>query len=320
MRSACAMAILALSACVNGGVSPSPPNPDADRSPSWVSPLASSANRLLYISDLGRWDVYMYAFPSLKVVGKLTGFNNPQGECADAAGNVWIANAGTAQMLEYAHGNIGVIASLTDPVGPPVGCAVDPATGDLAVMNLYDSSGAGSVLIYAKASGTPQIYSNSSAYSYYFGAYDRSGNLYVSGAASNGTYVLSTLAKGASSLSSIAIKGGTLYFPGTVAWRTSTLVLGDQECKKSATSCLYELSVSGKTAAVKRSVALGGSCDVAEAWVGATQIAAGNNGEYCGDGRSRVEIWPYPAGGPPSASISSPRAPVGTTVSVLGRP
>lgn len=288
----------------------------ADSARSWISPLGASANRLLYISDLGKWDVYIYSFPSLIIVGKLTGFDNPQGECSDSAGNVWIANAGTEQMLEYAHGSITIRNTLSDPVGYPVGCAIDHTTGNLAVMNVDDFSGAGSVLVYAKARGTPRIYANASAHSYYFGGY-RNGDLYVSGVSGKSAYVLSRLAKGAGSMSSIAIAGGTLYFPGTVAWRSSTLVLGDQRCKNAATSCLYDLTLSGKTATIKRAIALGNSCDVAQAWVGATQVAAGNNAEYCDGGKSRVEIWPYPAGGKPTASISSPRAPVGATVSSI---
>lgn len=315
MKRLCVLAALVLSAC-NGGIA-APVSPSAERATSWVSPAASSARRLLYISDLERWDVYIYTFPSLKLVGKLTGFNNPQGECSDAAGDVWIANAGTGQMLEYAHGSPTLIGALDDPVGPPIGCAIDPQTGDLAVMNLYDVSSAASVLVYAKASGTPRIYSNTAVAAYYFGAY-RDGALYVSGATSAGAYVLSVLRKGAHSMSSVAIRGGTLYFPGTVAWRSSTLVLGDQHCKNTAASCLYDLDLSGTTATVKKTIALGDSCDVVQAWVGATEVAAGNDGEYCAAGRSRVEIWPYPAGGKPSSGTSGPRAPVGTTLSSAG--
>jgi hypothetical protein len=312
MRGAIAAA-LTLSAC-SAAATPAVQNLSADRTASWVAHGAPSAHRLLYVSDLGRWDVYMYTFPSLRIVGKLTGFNNPQGLCSDAAGNVWIVNAGTDQVLEYAHGGNRVIATLRDPVGVPVGCAIDSATGDLAVTNLYNFSGAGEVLVYVKAAGTPRIYSNSSVYSYYFAAYDRSGNLYVSGSAASGEYLLTTLPKGGKALSLITVKGGTIYFPGTVAWRSSTLLLGDQHCKNGFTSCFYALSLSGKTATIEHSIALESSCDVVQAWAGATQIAGANNGAYCAGRPSRVEIWPF-SGGKPSKSVASPREPVGTTLS-----
>lgn len=297
---------------------PAPSDFGADRAASWMSAGAKSARQLLYVSDLGRWDVYVYAFPSLKEVGKLTGFDEPQGECSDASGNVWIANAGTEELLEFAHGGTNVIASLSDPVGVPVGCAIDPASGNLAVTNLDDFSGAGSVLVYAKASGTPRVYANPNVLAYYFDGYDRAGDLYVSGTSASDAYLLSVLPKGSSSMSLVSVTGGTLYFPGTVAWSASTLVLGDQQCDKSATSCFYELAVSGKTAAVKHVTRLGGSCDVVQAWVGATQIAGGDNAEYCAARHSRVETWPRPGGGNPSASVTSPRAPVGATLSAGG--
>lgn len=264
---------------------------------------------------MGSFDVYVYTFPSLKLSGKLTGFNDPQGECTDASGNVWIANTQQNEMREYAHGGTKPIATLTDPLGFPAGCAIDPANGDLAVTNLYGYSGAGSVLVYKNARGTPRTYANPKLYYYYFVAYDAKGDLYVSGASSHSAYLLGLLSHGSSSMSVVSIEGGTLYFPGTVAWKGSTLVLGDQKCKQSATSCLYELSVSGKTARITGTTPLTGSCDVAQAWVGTTQIAGGDDAEYCAHSRSSVNVWPYPGGGSPSVSVTGPRIPVGATVS-----
>jgi hypothetical protein len=289
-----------------------------DRDSSWMSSGAKAAPRLLYVSDLQTFDVYVYRFPSLKLSGKLTGFDDPQGECTDAGGNVWIANTQANEMLEYAHGGVSPIASLSDPLGFPVGCAIDPTSGNLAVANLDDYSGAGSVLVYPNAAGTPRAYGNPSIAANYFAAYDRKGNLYVSGASHHHGYLLAMLLHGSSSISLLSIKGGTLYFPGTVAWNGSTLVLGDQECKKKTNSCFYELSVSGKTATITGTTPLSGSCDVAQAWVGATQIAGGNDAQSCGPGKSSVGIWPYPAGGNPDPSVAGPQAPVGATVSSAG--
>ena len=45
------------------------------------------------------------------------------------------ANDGASQMVEYAHGGTSSIATLGDPSEYPEGCAVDPATGNLAVAN-----------------------------------------------------------------------------------------------------------------------------------------------------------------------------------------
>jgi hypothetical protein len=276
---------------------------------------AAGAARLLYVSNLEDFDVYVYRFPSLELAGRLTGFDNPEGECTDAAGDVWIANTSGENMLEYAHGGKAPIANLSDPTGYPVGCAINPLDGDLAVTNLYGFSGAGGVLVYERARGTPRVYANPKQYYYYFDAYDRHGNLYVSGETFQKAYRLSVLPHAARVMSFVAIHGGTLYLAGTVAWNGSTLVLGDQRCKQRSTSCLYRAKVSGKSASITGVTPLRGSCDVAQAWVGTSEIAGGDNASSCIHARSSVDLWPFPKGGAPEGRATGPRFPVGAAVS-----
>ncbi len=280
-----------------------------------MSAAAKTSPELLYVSDLGTFDVDVYRFPSLARAGKLTGFDEPQGECTDAEGNVWIANTRVSQMLAFAHGGTSPIATLNDPLGYPSGCAVDPTSGDLAVTNLYGFSGAGSVLVYKHARGTPTSYANPNQFYYYFGGYDRKGDLYVSGSTSKKAFLLSVLPHGRSSMSTVAIAGGKIYFPGTVAWIGSTLVLGDQRCNDRASSCFYELSVSGMSARITGTTSLKGACDVAQAYVGASRLAGGDY-DYCKDGRGCTDVWPFPAGGSPKIRVSGPRMPVGAALSV----
>lgn len=281
-----------------------------------MEPGAKSASQLLYVSDVATFDVYVYRYPSLELAGKLQGFRDPQGECADASGNVWIADTQSSQMIEYAHGGNKPLAKLADPLGYPAGCAVDAASGDLAVTNLYGFSGAGSVLVFKSARGTPKVYANPNLYYYYFSAYDRNGDLYVSGATSRHGYLLAVLPHGSSSIRLVKIGGGTLYFPGTVAWIGSSLVLGDQRCKNRMASCFYELRVSGESARVTGTTPLSGSCDVVQAWVDSTQIVGGDAAAYCRKRRSTVNVWAYPAGGNPRSSISGPRTPIGAALSL----
>ena len=54
-----------------------------DRRPSWISPDAKKIP-LLYVSDLGTGDVYIYAYRTGVLKGTLTGFNRP-GACAPIA-------------------------------------------------------------------------------------------------------------------------------------------------------------------------------------------------------------------------------------------
>jgi len=274
---------------------------------------AASGSKLLYVSDLTTFDVDVYAFPSLARVGKLTGLKEPQGECTDSAGDVWIASTLNQQIVEYAHGGTSPIAKLGDPVGYPVGCAVDPASGDLAVTNRDDFSGPASVLVYRHARGTPVSYGNAVQYYDYFAAYDGAGDLYVSGASVKNAYALAVLRHGQRAMSILRVTGGKLYVAGTVAWRGATLVLGDQRCGNRAASCLYEASVSGDAARIRHTTRLLGACDVAQAWVGATQVAGG---AYACDYRpSRVALWAYPSGGKPQAQASGLGHPVAAVLS-----
>jgi hypothetical protein len=132
-----------------------------DRGRSWMAPDTKKRD-LLYVSDsfpYGSNDVYVYSYPKGKLKGTLTGFNEPSGQCVDKAGDVFIANFGASQILEYAHGGTSPIKTLSDPDYYPLGCSVDPTTGNLAVTNrLSTSFTAGDVAIYADASGTPTSY------------------------------------------------------------------------------------------------------------------------------------------------------------------
>jgi len=329
-RYACIFAAAALGACSSGASTPSSSiqpqtfivrsgasiAPHPDRRASWISPDASSSQDLLYVSDIGDYDVNVYSFPSLKLLGRLTGFDQPQGECSDAKGNVWITNTLQLDIVEYAHGGKAPIAALADPVGYPIGCAIDPTTGNLAVTNQYDSSGSGSVIVYKDAGGTPTPYGNSNLHTYFLAGYDSSGDLYVDGTNAKDAYVLAVLPHKSSSLSLVALKGGTIYYPGTVAFVGSTLVLGDQACKDTTSSCLYQASVKGYSATITGTIPLDDSCDVVQAWVSATQIAAGDyTGVRCSSKKSSVQLWSYPAGGSPVASAGGVSIPVGTTLS-----
>jgi hypothetical protein len=97
-------------------------------------------------------------------VGTLTGFSEPQGECSDNSGNVWMANTVGSNLIEYAHSGTNSIATLSDPGQFPAGCAVNLKNGDLAATNIISTDGgAGSISVYQKAAGTPKIYQDPNA-------------------------------------------------------------------------------------------------------------------------------------------------------------
>jgi hypothetical protein len=304
---------------------------------------------LLFVSDVGTDDVYMYTLPGLALKGTLTGFNMPEGECSDNDGNVWVTNSafGTQQIVKISHSGT-ILNILSDPSGEPVGCAVDPTTGNLAVTNLADLSGGGELLIYPNASGTPTAYTNPAQFSYYFAGYDSSGNLFEDGFAYEEgfaaeprsdvnlnylPFILSELPKGSSSLETISIIGcahdpqcGPVYFPGMVEWYSpgNYLAVGDQLCGYTSSSCIYWVSISGTSGTITGATTMLGSagnpiCDLGEGVIlPQTKDIVGSDIEArCGFTAPTTYRWRFPAGGSPKKYNANPsyNTPVGAAVS-----
>jgi hypothetical protein len=154
-----------------------------------VIPAAPAAHpdkksQLLYVSDIGTSDVYVYTYPQGRLSQTLTGFKEPFGDCVDKKGDVFITDQGAAAIYEYAHGRSSPVATLQDSSEEPQGCSVDFKTGDLAVSNALsgnNGSAAGSVSIYKDAKGTPTIVTDSAIYDLGYCGYDTRSNLFVDG-------------------------------------------------------------------------------------------------------------------------------------------
>ena len=144
------------------------------RSGSWMLPEAKGKD-LLYAAGSNLGSVDVFSFPAGKLVGTLTGFIMPAGECADAAGDVWVTDTTARYIYEYAHGGTSPIATLSVP-DDPLACSIDPQTGNLAV-----TSGSNTVSIFRDARGEPRSYSDDQIALWYFCAYDSMGNLFLSG-------------------------------------------------------------------------------------------------------------------------------------------
>lgn len=317
--------------------------PHSDRRKSWRSPKlkADSSGRLLFVSDVGDNDVYIFSMPSLTLMATVTGFNEPQGMCSDKTGDVWVTNTNTLQIFKLNRSG-SIVGTLNDSSGYPVGCAWDKKTGNLAVTNISDpGSTPGQILVYPGASGTPTAYTDPDMAYYYFPAYDKNGNLFVDGFDSSDTYfVLAKLPKNANSASTVTIGGGTIYFPGTVQWVSRKagpyLIVGDQECGGNVyleSSCLYAVSLSGRgglTGTITGSTPLDNStgspaCDVTqgvrngERFFGSDYEYSTSSGYGCASGgsvASATNLWAYPGGGTPlRTSPNAESAPVGAAIS-----
>jgi hypothetical protein len=127
---------------------------------------------LLYVTNYSYVTVYTY--PGLKPVGTLSGFYSSVGECVDSKGDVFVTNDRPTAIYEYAHGGTKRIATLKTDVGP-VGCSVDPTTGNLAVSGFSGVPPGPGVDIFKGARGKPSFYRDSSYRYTQFCGYDDKG-------------------------------------------------------------------------------------------------------------------------------------------------
>lgn len=284
--------------------------------PSFIAPGAKQ-HELVYVSDPASHGVTIYALRKMKAMGALI-VNDAGGPCSDQAGDIFVP--GISQIFEYAHGGPMPIKTLNDPDGSPESCAVDPSTGNLAVANFIDSSGTGTVLIYADASGAPTQYTAPNIYVYYYLAYDDNGNLFVDGRLQGtDTVVLDELAKGSSGLTQLTLNH-SIGSGGGVQWDGKYVAVGDQ-----SNNTIYQFSISGSIGTIVGSTVLGGAYDVVGFWLPrthhgaqASSIIGADFGQvnYSSTFAGALDYWSYPGGGMPTATITSGvENPIGVTVS-----
>ncbi|HEY3676873.1 MAG TPA: hypothetical protein VGK84_12880 [Candidatus Tumulicola sp.] len=277
----------------------------------------TAQTKLLYVSDIGTDDVQIYTYPQGAPAGTLTGFKRPQGECVDAAGDVYVANTDASTIVKFTHGGTTPVATLADPEQFPVACAINPRTGDLAVSNLIDTGfSSSSVSIYKKAAGTPTTYQNSRFYESFFLSYDDSGNVFVDGLTyDSGTsvpyaFALAELKKGSGTFSTIPV-AATINYPGNVVWSNKNIAIGDQEYGPTE-AAVYQVQLGASGGTVTGTTLLEGVCDVPQFFIVKTVLLAP---DAC---KANVAIFGYPAGGAHRRVVNAGlQQPVGAVVSVM---
>ncbi|HZY97561.1 MAG TPA: SMP-30/gluconolactonase/LRE family protein [Candidatus Cybelea sp.] len=302
--------------------------PRPDHHKSWVAPDIGKAPRLLFIPDYGTGDVYVFTMPAMVLKATLTGFSFPEGACSDASGRIWIADTGASQMLQYSRTGT-LLNTISIPGEYPAGCAINYATNDLAVSNIESTTGgAGSIMIFKNASGSPTTYTNPSFFLYFFVGYDNNGNLFFDGMDSGRTTsYFAELPSGGSNTQLISLSGGTLHVAGFIQWYKigNYLALGDQQCGGSPSACVYWVTVAGSTGTITATTNLsnyqgGQVCDLAEG------VIAGNGERYvagpdyeatCSFTPTTANRWPYEGGGTPTNynNTTSFGEPLGAAVS-----
>ncbi len=290
----------------------SPHGAHPDRGRPWMSAEAKKDD-LLYVSDAGTYDVYAFSYPKGKLVGSLTGQNNPAGLCVDAKGDLFVTQLyGGGHIVEYPHGGTTPIESLSDPGYEPGGCSVDPATGDLAVSNIItDSFGTGDLLVFKDAKGTPTTYDapGETAAGGEWGSvntvgYDDKGDIFVAGHGYPDQNCFAELPKGAASLENLTLDQNFGSGIGNVQWDGKDITFS------SISGSTYRFKIKGAVGKVVGSTILNGSSQDDQGWIQGSAIVAPQQNA------KEVFLYKYPRGGNATKTITGLTEPFGSTVSL----
>jgi hypothetical protein len=296
-------------------------NPHPDRNLSWVSPDVQRAPRLLFVSDVETDDVYIFTMPDMTLKGTITGFNQPQGECSDRHGNIYVADTQAKQVEEFSRTGT-LLNTYVDKYGYPVGCAINPVNGDIAITNIRGFHHApGQVLVFSSPSAKPTVLTNHKQYSYYFDGYDPYGHLWVDGRDARKAFILSSCTP--SRCHTVKLSGGKIYFPGAVQAdpKLYSWVVFDQLCGGKSAACSYWVANGGMLgqATDYRHYKGGAVCDLIQGVIAAygKKYTAGADypSKSCRKGDSYEARWQYPDGGTPTNYTTSVSGPVGAAVS-----
>lgn len=311
--------VLALSACAgNGTGSPGRTNPLIPAEPSaantahetsWVARDAATQD-LLYVSHAKDGSVYIYSYPQGKLKGWLLNVQ-ASGLCAGTNGDVFIPKGN--EILEYAHGSTRPFAVLRNPLGGVSQfCAVDPATGNLAVSG--GVSHKYGVAIYAKAKGNAQIYMEGDPNGRDWSCtYDDKGNLFVqvTDRSSHGTSRLMELPKGGVQFENVTWNGKRPPRLGSIQWDGKYLA-AESPASGSEPTTIFRYSVSRRQATFVAQTVLTGAGSPLQFWIHGAQVVVLNRGLY---GAAAVLLYDYPGGDEPRQIIEDAREPQAATFS-----
>ena len=270
---------------------------------SWMDPAAKS-KALLYVSNEYAQTVNVYAYPSLKPMGALSGFLTPEGLCVDKkTGDIWVTDTLRYSVYEFAHGGTMPIRTIDQPYGYVQDCSVNPVNGDLAIANVtYEGDDPGDVAIYNGSSGKPAKYSDKRIFEVNHLGYDEGGNLFVDAVQTGTGFRLDELPAGGTKLEQLHWKGPHVKYPGGVQYDGTSVAVGD-----SYRGVIYQTTngvVTGKTK-------LQGACWVGQYYIDGSTLIVPSACTSSGT----VSIYNYPSGGSSVKTIGGFQFPAGAVVS-----
>ncbi|MGA8474395.1 MAG: hypothetical protein WB681_04950 [Candidatus Cybelea sp.] len=234
--------------------------------------------------------------------------NPPWRLCSDSSGNVWAPSHEV--VYEYAHGGTSPIQTLNAQGLFMSACAVDPTTGNLAVIGNGRSSGTFILAIWAKGQGTPTTYAlpfvGSSV------TYDDSGNLFVDGNTDSQSFLFAELPKGGSTFQNVTLDRPARW-PGNLQWdgnylALATLNLTEPQGQK---HLVYRVKVSGSSGHVVKTIVFKHELPFLGSWIYANTLIG-----VLSSNENNLAFWHYPTGGKPFQKLTGFTDPLGITVSV----
>jgi hypothetical protein len=199
----------------------------------------------------------------------------------------------------------------------PLGCSVDPTTGNVAVSNFSSpsGSGAGGVDIFTGGlSGSQTYYTNPYLYHLYPPGYDLNGNLFVQATDYSGAVYFAEVPAGQSTFT--LLTGLKIDFPGSVQWDGYYLAVTDQDYQYSSTTGIYRVTVSGSAVTVVRTTHLTDDCYPHYNWMSEVEpFVSGTNRRLNAvvsgnlNCPTRYGFWNYTDGGDPKRVIPAGIAP-----------
>ncbi len=271
-----------------------------------------SRDVLLYVTDPNANLVYMVSLPSGKLVGKLTGFNQPLTDCSDAAGNVYITDSQDGQVRAYKHGAKSAFRVLSVPGYIPTGCSADPTTGDLAVTSCCGSPN-GSLAVFKNARGSPKYYSDEEYGGYWFCTYDDKGNLFANAIRSgSSTFHVVELQKNKQRLISITLRPSLSSTEApSLAWDGSALAIAND-----SPSAIYQYAINGTRGVRTHTTKILGGRPFDMFYVLASGKTRTLYATIINNSVVSVGVYKYPNGGKPLRQLYDAVEPLGVTVSI----
>jgi hypothetical protein len=195
----------------------------------------TKSDAYVYISDYGSNDIYVYGLDTKtgtfgsEVGSTNSGISGPQGLCASAKGEAYVANTDDSSLVGYKAPSTTSNVMLNDAGEFPAGCAVD-SQGDVAVSNICSAPycEGGDVAIFKGGGGSPTAATCPNLQRYYFIAYDAKGNIWIDGEDSSYAFAACEIRAGTTIGRAVTFNSAP-QFPGAVQWWRKYLLVADQD-------------------------------------------------------------------------------------------